>query len=97
MSDRPDDREVGKWFMWLQSKLKDRFTELRRAFRAIDEDCNGFLSYEEFRAVFDIFALPVPDNVFQRIVELIDKDGDKHVTFAEFAKLVGAANIRELA
>jgi hypothetical protein len=74
----PPDKEVVYWFKFLQSKLKDRFTEVRRAFRILDEDFSGFLNRDEFKKVMDMFNLGdvIPDPVFTRILSVIDKDND---------------------
>jgi len=91
----PPDREVAYWFKYLQSKLKDRFTEVRRAFRILDEDFSGFLNRDEFKKVMDMFNLGdvIPDPVFTRILSIIDKDNDGTITYTEFSQLLGIEDI----
>jgi len=90
------DKEVTYWFNMLVSKIKDRFTEVRRAYRILDDDCDGFLDKNEFKKLLGMFNLEsMPDAVFDRIVQLIDGNGDGTVTFAEFAKLVDTPNAIE--
>jgi len=91
----PPDREVAYWFKFLQSKLKDRFSEVRRAFRILDEDFSGFLNRDEFKKVMDMFNLGdvIPDPVFGRILSIIDKDNDGTVTYSEFSQLLGIEDI----
>jgi len=93
---RASDKETAYWFGILVSKMKDRFTEVRRAFRILDDDMNGFLSRAEFKGVLKMFNLDIiPDAVFERILQLIDKNGDGTITFAEFGKLVDMPNALE--
>ena len=50
--------------------------QVRRAFRLLDEDCNGFLSADEFKRILAMFNMQsMPDPVFNRIIQLIDKNG----------------------
>lgn len=86
---KASDKDFVHWFGVLQSKMKDRFTEVRRAFRLLDEDFSGCLSVTEFKKVLAMFNLDhVPDAVFERILDLVDEDGDRTIKFAEFASLV---------
>ena len=40
-----------------QEKMTTRFSELRRAFRTLDEDASGNLSHDEFKQVMAMFNL----------------------------------------
>ena len=56
-NDEPNDEDVAYWFGVLQNKMKDRFSEVRRAFRKLDEDASGNLDRNEFRKMLEIFNL----------------------------------------
>ena len=45
----PTDDDVEYWFKIMQEKMTTRFSELRRAFRTLDEDASGSLEREEFK------------------------------------------------
>ena len=45
----PSDDDVEYWFKIMQEKMTTRFSELRRAFRTLDEDASGSLEREEFK------------------------------------------------
>jgi hypothetical protein len=93
---RASSKETAYWFGLLVSKMKDRFTEVRRAFRLLDEDCNGFLSADEFKKILVMFNMQsMPDPVFNRIIQLIDKNGNDVITFAEFAELTNKPSVLE--
>ena len=70
--------------------------QVRRAFRLLDEDCNGFLSADEFKRILVMFNMQsMPDPVFNRIIQLIDKNGNDVITFAEFAELTNKPSVLE--
>lgn len=90
------DREAAEIFARLVMKIKERFTELRRAFRLLDEDHDGFLSHEELKRILTMFNMDnVPEYIVDRIIRLIDRNNDGTVTFDEFSRLVSIENPRE--
>ena len=62
-ADGPSDEDVEYWFKIMQEKMTTRFSELRRAFRTLDEDASGSLDREEFKQVLVMFNLGIPDRV----------------------------------
>ena len=56
----PSDEDVEYWFKIMQEKMTTRFSELRRAFRTLDEDASGSLDREEFKQVLIMFNLGIP-------------------------------------
>ena len=61
--DGPSDEDVEYWFKIMQEKMTTRFSELRRAFRTLDEDASGALDRDEFKQVLVMFNLGIPDRV----------------------------------
>lgn len=61
--DGPSDEDVEYWFKIMQEKMTTRFSELRRAFRTLDEDASGSLDRDEFKQVLVMFNLGIPDRV----------------------------------
>ena len=59
----------------MRAKMTDRFAELRRGFRTIDEDASGTLDQNEVRQVLQTFNLGIPDRVLNKIIKLADFDG----------------------
>ena len=54
----------------MQEKMTTRFSELRRAFRTLDEDASGSLDRDEFKQVLVMFNLGIPDRVCSRSLPL---------------------------
>ena len=76
------------WLGVITGKLRDRFKQMRRGFRALDEDKSGKLSRKEFHRMLRYFNLEhVPDGVFDRLLEYTDKDHSGSVDFDEFARM----------
>ena len=64
---------------------------IRQAFRIFDEDDSGALSHEETRRVVDgLGQLPddeTADEEFERMVKMVDEDGDGEIDAEEFVNL----------
>ena len=95
-ADGPSDEDVEYWFKIMQEKMTTRFSELRRAFRTLDEDASGSLDREEFKQVLVMFNLGIPDRVMNKLIDLADFDGDGSINYAEFARIFTAENINNL-
>merc|ERR1719240_618149 len=93
-ADGPSDEDVEYWFKIMQEKMTTRFSELRRAFRTLDEDASGALDREEFKQVLVMFNLGIPDRVMNKLIDLADFDGDGSINYAEFARIFTGENVR---
>lgn len=89
----PRDEDVEYWFKIMQEKMTTRFSELRRAFRTLDEDASGSLDREEFKQVLTMFNLGIPDQVMDKLIDLADFDGDGTINYAEFARIFTTENV----
>jgi len=89
----PADEEVIKYFEMLRTKMTDRFAQLRRAFRQIDEDASGTLDHKEVKQILETFNLGIPDAVLDRIISLADFDGDGSINYAEFARIMTSEDV----
>ena len=92
----PTDEDVEYWFKIMQEKMTTRFSELRRAFRALDEDASGNLDRAEFKGVLTMFNLGIPDDVVEKLIDLADFDGDGSINYAEFARIFTAENVLDM-
>jgi len=89
----PSNELVDYWFKIMQEKMQTRFSELRRAFRTLDEDASGSLDREEFKQVLVMFNLGIPNDVMEKLIDLADFDGDGSINFAEFARIFTAESL----
>jgi len=90
------DEEVMKYFEMMRTKMTDRFAQLRRAFRTIDEDASGTLDASEVKQILDTFNLGIPDPVLERIISLADFDGDGQINYAEFARIMTSEDVMRM-
>jgi len=90
------DEEVVKYFEILRAKMTDRFAQLRRAFRTIDEDASGTLDADEVRQILHTFNLGIPDHVLDKIIRLADFDGDGSINYAEFARIMTTEDVTKM-
>ena len=93
----PLEEDVMYWFSQIQNKMRDRFAEVRRAFRSLDADASGHLEFNEFREMLTMFNLNnMPENCIKRIFQLADFDGTGDISYAEFARLITTDNIMSM-
>jgi len=95
-ADGPSDEDVEYWFKIMQEKMTTRFSELRRAFRTLDEDASGALDRDEFKQVLVMFNLGIPDRVMNKLIDLADFDGDGSINYAEFARIFTSENVLKM-
>ena len=69
----------------LREKIFDKFRTAQKAFRTIDEDASGALSYDEIVAAVRHFNLPITDAHVWQLCEQADVNGDGEVDYEEFA------------
>ena len=88
------DQEVYNHWFTLKRLMETRFSEIRRAFRLIDEDSSGSADKQEMKFMLNaMFNLNIPDHVMDRLIDLADYDGDGSINFAEFARVMTSENI----
>jgi Ca2+-binding EF-hand superfamily protein len=91
------DEEVFLHWSTLKRLVDTRFSEMRRAFRLIDEDSSGTCDASELKFMLNaMFNLSIPDHVMDRIIKLADYDGDGVINFAEFARIMTAEDVLKL-
>ena len=89
-------RDEDVQFHWkvLKSKIANRFAELRRCFRMIDEDVSGSCDRDELKFSLNaMWNLSIPEPVLDRMIDLADYDGDGKIRFSEFARLFSADDV----
>lgn len=68
----------------LNRQLEMRYGSQRVAFQKLDRDGSGTLSKEELRAGLGAWNVRLMDSQLERLVALMDSNGDDEVSFAEF-------------
>ena len=91
------DELVAGYHNLLKDKIKTRFGDLRRCFRAIDEDGSGKCDRVELSQMLNaMFNLNVPEKAMHRMIDLMDYDGSGDIQFDEFARVFAAEDIRKM-
>ena len=75
--------------MALQDKVAAQFSELRKAFRAIDFDNGGSIGREEIQRLLHNYALYMSEPDFEKLWTRLDVDGNGEVSFDEFVLFFG--------
>ena len=70
------------------AKLSDRFSTVRRAFRAMDADRSGSLTRIELKSILDTFCMTVGDKEFDELMNYFDSDHDGLISYEEFLNTV---------
>ena len=81
MSLSPNAREM-------LSKLGDRFSTVRRAFRTMDKDKSGNITRVELKNILDTFCLPMEHEEFEQLMNHFDSDHDGYISYEEFLSIV---------
>ncbi|KAL0969831.1 hypothetical protein UPYG_G00232850 [Umbra pygmaea] len=73
---------------------EDQYLKTRQIFNAFDGHCRGFLKLEDYRAAFSKVAPRLPQRTVLDAFRLTDQDGDDHVSFKDFERVIsyGQAN-----
>jgi len=82
--------QVAKTEEQFKQKLFEKFDNVLGAFRKFDSDNDCNVSKSEFKRFLDDVNLPLDDQVFDRVVSDIDKDGSGEVDYQEFMRYFGA-------
>ena len=89
----PSDAEIRRAGRILRQHMETKFTQMRSAFRAMDEDCSGTVTRKELRAMILAMNLSMSTDVINALIDLADFDGDGNINYAEFARLMTADDV----
>ena len=64
--------------------LNSRFSNMYKAFQAVDLDHSGRLSREEILRAMDLWNIPMDDHKLDLLLGDCDQDGDGGVSYEEF-------------
>jgi len=96
-SEATSDEQIHHHWTVLKRLMETRFSEMRRAFRLIDEDASGSCDRNELKFMLNaMFNLSIPDDVLDRLIDLADFDGDGQINFAEFCRMMTAENVLKM-
>lgn len=70
----------------MQTKISERHTSLKQAFRALDTDHSGFLTTQEFAALFHNLGVTLTFKELQALVQRYDPNGDEQISYLEFVR-----------
>ncbi|XP_076456610.1 calmodulin-like [Babylonia areolata] len=90
-SDASGAIEFEEFLPLIADKLRDqsqRDKELRDAFRAFDQNGDGFISMRELRQAMSKMGQNLTDEEVENIIRDVDKDGDGFVNYEEFTKFL---------
>ena len=76
--------EFEEFLPLIASKMKDKTakdSEMRDAFRAFDQNGDGFISVSELRQAMSKMGQKLSDAEIQAIIRDVDKDGDGFVNY----------------
>jgi len=83
------DAEVEKVHDLLRHKFADRFKQIRRGFREMDQDGSGLVDRKEAMRLLMMFNLyGVEPRVLDRLLDCADINGDGKVQYDEFCKYI---------
>eukprot|EP00742_Colponemidia_sp_Colp-10_P002048 GILJ01002188.1.p1 GENE.GILJ01002188.1~~GILJ01002188.1.p1 ORF type:complete len:487 (+),score=92.76 GILJ01002188.1:68-1528(+) len=81
-----DSRKLKKEALTVMVKMLNdtEVTNLKNAFKAIDTDNSGTITYQELTSALDSVGLKVAQEEIKRILESVDFDGNGRINYSEF-------------
>jgi Ca2+-binding EF-hand superfamily protein len=73
----------------LNDKISSRYSDVKKAFMALDRDGNGSISIAEFTRVLRNFNLDLPPHALEGLMANFDANGDGVVDYREFFAIFG--------
>lgn len=61
---------------------------MKQAFDVFDINKNGFITFQELKAVLGHNLSDIDENIWHEIIEEADLDGDKQISFDEFKNMM---------
>jgi len=89
----PSDDELRRAGRIIKNHMETRFTQIRKAFRTMDEDKTGTVSRDELKQVLMDMNLAIGPEVVSALIDLADVDGDGDINYAEFAALMTSDDV----
>eukprot|EP01043_Picozoa_sp_COSAG02_P033722 COSAG02_NODE_2317_length_9151_cov_5.534909_7_plen_489_part_01 len=79
-----ESADSGNSAMMLRRKIRMGAKDIRRAFKDLDRNGSGLLSYEDLRYALHRMDIDLNDRQFEDLMRQIDNNGDGIVSYAEF-------------
>merc|ERR1711865_828382 len=76
----------------VQPRTAAQRENIMSGFTEFDENGDGIISHDEFRAGVSKLKPDMPPKQMQDLIKMLDKDGDGEIDYVEFAKQYGSAN-----
>ena len=70
------DEEIRRAGRIVKNHMETRFTQIRKAFRTMDEDKTGTVSRAELKQVLMDMNLAITSDVVSALIDIADVDGD---------------------
>ncbi|TGZ67633.1 hypothetical protein CRM22_004701 [Opisthorchis felineus] len=83
-NDQADDKQLMRKYQMSQERIR----ELREAFRVIDENHDGTLSYSELGKLIRLVSPDYSDSEITLLMHKSDVNGDGKISFDEFVRLM---------
>ena len=76
------DKEVTqKLIQTIHQRVEEKFGDYRKAFRALDKNFDGSLSFQEFVSGCEFSGIKMTINDFKKVFDIIDYDSEGEVDF----------------
>ncbi|XP_057542489.1 caltractin-like isoform X1 [Amaranthus tricolor] len=82
--------DFDEFYHMMTAKIGERDTkeELMKAFRIIDKDKNGMISYGDVRGIASELGEHFTERKIQEMIEEADRDGDGQVSIEDFLRMM---------
>ena len=96
-ADYAEEQELKKVLAMAEEGLNSRFSDMFKAFQYVDLDRSGRLSKKEISRALDMWNVPIPDHLLDRLMQSCDQDDDGGVSYEEFVDKLARGTVSNAA
>ncbi len=84
--EKPKDSLIASYIDRIYKKIYERFSSARQAFKYFDSDCNGGLSFWEFRGGVEALGINLFEEEYEKVFEYMDIKKKGKIKYIDFSK-----------
>ena len=71
----------------MEDKVFNGKVKLYQVFKKFDKDCDGYVSYEDFKKCLDSIHVKASDDEVKALLKHVDKNKDGYLNYSSFSKV----------
>lgn len=71
------------------NKMSLQFTTIKRAFKELDRNCQGHITFDQFKTIIQDWGFESKDSQIRSLFDWIDNDKDQKISFLDLKHSLG--------